>query len=863
MTGGGPTDVRVEMNIPSGYKKPLIQPKEEPIASIELPKEILDVVDKISPSEKSGVGISNEEIKHNLSVIERLRMKMKKENKVKSYDETVHGKGIQDIHDKIGHKVPSSLNFDQRESLSRLTDDKDVSNMDLSDHQTEVMYDSNQRGKSQVSSAWNLPFMYDYNTRNMSFIQTAKDLRDLGVKNFSYCLILYDRKLQGVDPHSPLLDRYTKIRVARECIRNPMYFIREVVRITQEGGEKVMFQLNRANLAALYLHFNNIDLYLTIPRQTGKTISVISALLWDFQFGTTNSLILFFNKDLAQSGENLARLKVQRDNLPPYLRQTVAITETGKVDRANHNVKSLKNPANQNRVITKPSAMSVAAAEKAGRGDTSPIHYYDEVEFTSHIRTIVQAAGPAFNTASESAAKNGVAYGRIFTSTPGDLDSPEGAESFKILSNTCTWSETFYDMPIQDLKAHIASVSKNQIVYIEYSYLQLGKSDAWLNKLCSLLENDEVKIEREIHLKRMHGAKNSAFDPKAIKQLMTMMKNPIKEDLYRSYYKIDIYAEIDRTKVYVAGMDCSEGGGRDYNAITLVDPTTYKPVLEFKANDISATELVRICQYIARTYAPQTVWAVERNHGGYAVMDIMRETELAHRIYFEQVNDVLAERATDKLDRKGFIQHEMALRKNSGVWTNQKSRGAMMNILKTHMKDFKDRFTTQNISRDIAALILKTNGRIDHRPDGHDDSVMSYLIALFVIYHGGNKERFGIFQGIDHILSEEALAEQRNESYEQMIKHEVSDEIRTAVQSLRTSDDEERQFQEKLRRAREQLDIMDRQDPKLTQRSKTITYESELGLGAQTMDMGFFDELNNIGGGNDDDPFGGGGFGGW
>lgn len=836
------SNIKVELNIPEGYTKP---------DHISIPREISETINEfqevVEESEENGsreATITNESIEKTVSIIDRLRDRMKRDNKLKKYDKKIHSRGVEDLHGSVGDVVPSTLPQEHTDTVERLTGDKDMTNNDLQGLQETVTEDVKKSGDVQGHAMWNLPFIFDYNTRNISFLQVAKDLRDLGIKNYAYCLILYDRKLQGVDPHSPFLDKYTKVRIARECIRNPMYFIREVVRITQEGGEKVMFQLNRANLAALYLHFHNIDMYLTIPRQLGKTISVISALLWDFQFGTTNSLILFFNKDLGQSGENLARLKVQRDNLPSYLRQTVAITETGKVDKANNNVKSLRNPANENRIITKPSAMSTASAEKAGRGDTSPIHYYDEVEFTSHIRTITQAAGPSFKTASESAAKNGVAYGRIFTSTPGDLDSPEGKEANMILENTCVWFEKMYDMTISNLKKHIEKASKNGIVYIEYNYIQLGKDDKWLNELCRLLDNDEVKIDREIHLKRMRGAKNSAFQPKDIKQMMYFMKTPIKVDVYNEVFKIDIYSEIDRNKVYVVGVDTSEGGGRDYNALTMVDPTTYKPVLEFRANEMSATEVVRLFRYISKKYAPRAVFAVERNYGGFAIMDMMRETELAHRIYFENTQDVLAEGSTERLDSKGFVRQQTQLRKNSGVWTGSKSRGAMMNILKVHMRDYKDRFVTQNISNDIAGLILKTGGRIDHAKDGNDDSVMSYLIALFVIYHGGNKERFGIVQGVDEILSEEAKLEQSNQRYNEIMEHEASEDIRSIVQSLQTSDMEEARFQEELRKARQRLNTLDAQDDKITNRVDVITYDSELG-GDSSIDMDFFDELNS------------------
>lgn len=89
-----------------------------------------------------------------------------------------------------------------------------------------------------------------------------------------------------------------------------------------------------------------------------------------------------------------------------------------------------------------------------------------------------------------------------FTSTPGDLDSQPGEDALKIVNATCKWSETFYDKPIEDVREYIEMNSENNIVYIEYQYQQLGKDEAWFNKVCAVLNNDKLKIQREIFLRR-------------------------------------------------------------------------------------------------------------------------------------------------------------------------------------------------------------------------------------------------------------------------------------------------------------------------------------------------------------------------
>jgi len=261
-------------------------------------------------------------------------------------------------------------------------------------------------------------FDYDVDTRNISFLQTAMDLRQLGIKNNMFFLKLYDMSLRGVDPYSPFLTDEQIFRIINECLVNPWYFLREVCLIPDQGGTGIPYQLNRANLAATWCFLNGIDLYEVIPRQIGKTQSALAIIDWSFLFGTTNSEMMFLNKRQEDANDNLLRMKKQRDLLPKYLQFKVVYNDEGKKVEGDDNVKSLSNPTNNNKIIAKPSARSVEGAEGIGRGSTQPIQYCDEVEFTLFIKTIVEASGPAYLTASQNAKRNNAQYGRIFTSTP-------------------------------------------------------------------------------------------------------------------------------------------------------------------------------------------------------------------------------------------------------------------------------------------------------------------------------------------------------------------------------------------------------------------------------------------------------------
>lgn len=401
---------------------------------------------------------------------------------------------------------------------------------------------------------------YDFDTKNKSFLVTAKDLKINGVKNYYFFLALYDPDLYQVDPYDENLSDVMRYKIITECIRNPWYFLREVSRIPEQGSGYIQFQLNRATLAAIWLFLNGIDCYLTIARQIGKTQSMLAILLWAFLFGTTDSEILFLNLDQGRANANLFRLKRQRELLPEYLRLKFKIDEkTGKVEKGTDNVKSLECQVNRNSIITRGKATSEESADSIGRGNTQPIQYLDEFDFIAFIKKILQASGPAYVTASKNAAKNNAVHGRIFTSTPGDLDSRAGKEAITIINKMFKWSETFYDKDINVVKDIIAKGSDNKIVYVEYHYNLLGKDEEWFLEQCRVLENDPIAIKREIFLRRIHGSSLSPYAAEDLEAIESM-KGKIIEELYiNKLFKLDIYKKLNPLQIYFVGVDVADG----------------------------------------------------------------------------------------------------------------------------------------------------------------------------------------------------------------------------------------------------------------------------------------------------------------
>lgn len=685
-------------------------------------------------------------------------------------------------------------------------------------------------------------FIYDIKTKNISFLQTAKDLKVLGIKNYMFFLILYDVSLQGVDPYDPTLDEETRMRIINECIINPWYFLREVCRIADQGNPKgIPYRINRGNLAATFCYLNGLGHYLVLPRQIGKTQSSIAIMNWSFLFGTTNSEFMFINKKNEDALNNLKRLKEQRDLLPDYLQFKITLDEAGKVIKGSDNVKSLKNAINGNTIVTKPSARSEEHAEGIGRGSTQPIQYFDEVEFTPHIYTIVTASGPAYRTASENAKRNGAAYCRIFTSTPGDLDSKPCQEALKIINGACTWTEKFYDWAVSDIENFVDENSENGIIYIEYQYPQLGLGEEWFASACKSVLNDPKKIKREIFLQRMRGSSDSPFEPEELEVIESKKGKIIEEIFINKFYKLDIYEKIDKKQLYLIGVDCASGGGGDNSAVTVFDPYTQKAIAEFRSPLISYNNLKHFLYILIKRHIPRGVLCIERNHTGDAIIDDLRRTDIAGNIYFDSNKDLVGDGINDRLDSKGMLQLDAARRKMYGVYTTTKARNVMMDILFRYVEEFKESFHTEFIIGDLFALIKDKKGKIVAGPGFHDDSIMSFLICLYVYHHGNNLSRFGYVKG------SLPNAEDSNKGLEyddiSDLPENVKQMFNASIPRPQSAYDEK--FVQEIQKARREALEYDRLTRPVNMNEDIYDDANEMGS-FDTISLDFFDELNDF-----------------
>lgn len=455
---------------------------------------------------------------------------------------------------------------------------------------------------------------YHMSTTNKSFLEVHQYLKDSGIENNRFMLTLLDPDLARIDPHDPSLSTMMKTKVLKEILYNPWYFFREVVRIPDSGqATGVKFELSRGNLALLFCLMLNLNTFLEMPRQTGKTISSLCWYLYLFNFGTANAEMSFLNKKLDDSKLNLQRIREIRELLPSYLKMDQAFAADGTKVKGKNNVETLQHPANNNRIRTVASARNKVAAASLMRGRTTPIIYIDEYGFIQYNTIIYTNMVPAFNTAANNARRNGTPYGMLVTTTPGMLTTDEGIEAFNMKEGATPFSERWYDLTKEQIFDIIHSNNNSNFVYIKYTYQQLGKSEQWFRDLCINMRKDWDSIRREVLLEWSNSSENSPFRAEDLDTIKGLLRQPINTVLLLNKYELKIYEKINMKYPPIVGVDVSGGYQRDSSAITVVDSYSTRVTAELNSNFISTPELAMVIYQIVSKWMPNAVVNIERN----------------------------------------------------------------------------------------------------------------------------------------------------------------------------------------------------------------------------------------------------------
>ena len=290
-------------------------------------------------------------------------------------------------------------------------------------------------------------------------------------------------------------------------------------------------------------------------------------------------------------------------------------------------------------------------------------------------------------------------------------------EAQEILDKTCPWTEKIYDWTDDEIQTYIESRGKdcNKILYIEYQYYQIGLTQKWLQEISAKI-GDPLVVRREVLLQRLHGSSLSPFPQEDIEYIVETEQKPIDSLWLLEYYEFKIYKALNRNTPYLIGVDCSTGTDGDNNAITIIDPYTVEPVAEFECSYIGEKKYEQLLIELILKHLPKSVLCIERNSVGDSIIDHLLDSPIRNNLYFDKERDLQEQKMKQNQTIESMLKNQAQIKTYYGVWTGKDSREDMMSILARHVNEYKEKFITQNIIRDLSRLIRTSSGRVEAGP---------------------------------------------------------------------------------------------------------------------------------------------------
>ena len=275
---------------------------------------------------------------------------------------------------------------------------------------------------------------------------------------------------------------------------------------------------------------------------------------------------------------------------------------------------------------------------------TQPFQWYDEHAFIPHVDIVYQSATPAYKTASQNARDNGKPYGILITTTPGDLTTEQGMESYLTKEHSTKFQEQFYDMSPMEMQDILSKNEESPFVYIRYTYQQLGRDEQWFKEICVLMKKDWSAIRREVLLEWSAASDNSPFTKEDLNIVKSLIQEPMTTILLRGY-PMEIYGMLDTRYVPIVGVDVAGGFMKDSSAITVIDSKTTKVTACMNCSYINTDDLAAVIYELVTRYMPRAVVNIERNGGfGASVLAKLINSDIKNNLYYEIKERVLEER---------------------------------------------------------------------------------------------------------------------------------------------------------------------------------------------------------------------------
>ena len=353
----------------------------------------------------------------------------------------------------------------------------------------------------------------------------------------------------------------------KKCMDNPQYFIENYIMIVSLDEGLVPFKMYDFQKEMIGTFHNNRFTICKLPRQSGKSTTIIAYLLHYVLFNPTVNVAILANK-AATARDLLGRLQLAYEHLPKWLQQGVMSWNKGSLELENG---------------SKILASSTSAS--AVRGGSYNIIFLDEFAYV-----------PA-NVAEQ-----------FFSSVYPTISS--GKTTKVMIVSTPHGMNMFYKLWVD------AEEERNEYVPIEVHWSEVPGRDAeWKEQ--TIKNTSEAQFNTEFECEFL-GSIDTLVSPAKLRTLT--YRTPI-----TSNAGLDVYVNPQKDHTYFITADVSRGTANDYSAFVVMDVTEipYKVVAKYRDNEIKPLLFPSKIYDVARAYN-QAFVMIEVNDIGEQVASTMQ-----------------------------------------------------------------------------------------------------------------------------------------------------------------------------------------------------------------------------------------------
>ena len=330
------------------------------------------------------------------------------------------------------------------------------------------------------------------------------------------------------------------------CKEDSEHFIRNFVKIIHVDRGLVSFEMYDYQKDMVHTFNDNRFVICKMPRQTGKSTTIIAYLLHYVLFNENVNVAILANKG-AVARELLGRLQLAYEHLPKWLQQGVVIWNKGNIELENGS-----------------KILASATSGSAVRGSSFNIIFLDEF---AHVPSNIAE--------------------QFFTSVYPTISS---GESTKVLIvSTPLGMNMFYKMWAD------AQEKRNNYVPLEVHWSQVpGRDEKWKQE--TIKNTSEVQFTQEFECEFI-GSTHTLIS--ATKLRTMVFKTPV-----FSKNGLDVYEEPIKNALYCMIVDTAQGKDQDYSAISIFDISQipYRQVAKYRSNKISPMLYPDIIFHIGKKY---------------------------------------------------------------------------------------------------------------------------------------------------------------------------------------------------------------------------------------------------------------------